>query len=55
MADIDIDNPIGTVEAARSKARMADHVQRAQMMLAVAGLAAFGIVAVAATMMTTLF
>lgn len=55
MADINFDNPIGTVEAARSKARVANHVERAQLMLAVAGLAAFGIVAVAATMMTTLF
>jgi hypothetical protein len=54
MAHIDVDNPIGTVEAARSRARVADHVQRAQLMLVVAGLAAFGIVAVAATMMTTL-
>ena len=54
MAHIDFNNPIGTVEAARGKARVADHVQRAQLMLAVAGLAAVGIVAVAATMLTTL-
>ena len=54
MAHIDVDNPIGTVEAARSRARTANHVERAQLMLAVAGLAAFGIVAVAATMLTTL-
>ena len=53
MAHIEIDKGIGTAEAARSRARVADHVQRAQMMLVVAGLAAAGIVAVAATMMTT--
>jgi hypothetical protein len=54
MAHIDIDTSGSTVEAARSKARLAGHVQRVQMMLVVAGLAAFGIVAVAAAMMTTL-
>ncbi|MEO8685629.1 MAG: hypothetical protein ABI414_12400 [Devosia sp.] len=54
MTHINVDNPIGTVEAARSRARVADHVQRAKIMLAVAGLAAFGIVAVAAAMLSTL-
>lgn len=54
MAHIDFNDSAGTVQAARSKARVADHVQRAQMMVAVAGLAAFGIVAVAAAMLTTL-
>ena len=54
MVHIDVDNPIGTVEAARSKARTVNYVERAQLMLVVAGLAAFGIVAVAATMLTTL-
>ncbi len=54
MAHIEIENNAGDIKAARNKARTADHVQRAQMMLVVAGLAAFGIVAVAATMMTTL-
>ena len=38
----------------RRLARHAGHVQRAQGMLLAAGLAAFGIVAVAAAMMTTL-
>jgi hypothetical protein len=38
----------------RRQARAAGHVQRAQLMLLAAGLAAFGIVAVAGTMMTTL-
>lgn len=42
------------IRAARSRARSANHIQRAQTMLFVAGLAAFGIVAVAATMLTTL-
>ncbi len=36
-------------------ARQSGHVQRAQTMLLAAGMAAFGIVAVAAAMMTTLF
>ena len=54
VVHIDVDNPIGTVEAARSKARTVNYVERAQLMLVVAGLAAFGIVAVAATMLTTL-
>lgn len=48
---VDIDDGIQLV---RSKARLAGHVQRAQMMVVVAGLTAFGIVAVAATMMMTL-
>ena len=54
MADIEIDQGAGDIKAARSKARTADHVQRAQTMLLVAGMAAFGIVAVAAAMITTL-
>ena len=40
--------------AARQQARATGYVQRAQVMLMAAGIAAFGIVAVAATMMTTL-
>lgn len=40
--------------AARQQARATGHVQRVQVMLMAAGIAAFGIVAVAATMMTTL-
>ncbi|MET3926609.1 hypothetical protein [Devosia sp. 2618] len=43
------------IMAARRIARQSTHVQRAKMMLAAAGIAAFGIVVVAATMMTTLF
>jgi hypothetical protein len=39
----------------RRMARHSGHVQRAQSMLVAAGIAAFGIVAVAAAMMTTLF
>ena len=54
MADIEIDQGAGDIRAARSKARTADHVQRAQTMLLVAGMAAGGIVAVAAAMITTL-
>ena len=49
MADID-----DGVQAVRSKVRLAGHVQRAQMMVLVAGLTAFGIVAVAGAMMMTL-
>jgi hypothetical protein len=40
---------------ARQQARKAGHVQRTQMMLFAALLAAFGIVAVAATVIATLF
>ncbi|MDB5587746.1 MAG: hypothetical protein JWP26_2716 [Devosia sp.] len=47
----DIDDGIAVV---RSKARVASHVQRAQLMVLVAGLTAFGIVAVAGAMMMTL-
>lgn len=54
MAHIQTDNFIGTLEATREKTRLANHIQHAQMMLLAAGLTAFGIVAVAATMMMTL-
>ena len=40
--------------AARRHARETGYVQRAQIMLLAAGIAAFGIVAVAASVMTTL-
>ena len=40
--------------AARQQARTTGYVQHAQVMLMAAGIAAFGIVAVAAAMMTTL-
>ena len=49
MADID-----DGLQGVRSKARLAGHVQRAQMMVVVSGLTAFGIVAVVAAMMMTL-
>lgn len=41
------------IRAARQKAQLLGHVQNAQMMLIAAGIAAFGIVAVAAAMLTT--
>jgi len=53
MADIQIEDSAGHVQAVRSRARLAGHVQRAQMMVLVSGLTAFGIVAVAAAMMMT--
>jgi hypothetical protein len=40
--------------AARQQARQAGYIHNAQMMLVAAGITAFGIVAVAATMMTSL-
>jgi hypothetical protein len=52
MAHID-SNEEG-LAAARQHARQRGYVQHAQVMLMAAGIAAFGIVAVAATMMTTL-
>lgn len=51
MTHIDSDEAL---MAARQQARTTGYVQRAQVMLMAAGIAAFGIVAVAATMMTTL-
>lgn len=49
-----IDSSDNSLAAARQQARQAGYVQHAQVMLIAAGIAAFGIVAVAATMMTTL-
>jgi hypothetical protein len=54
MAHIDSDEAERGLMAARQQARASGYVQRAQVMLMAAGIAAFGIVAVAATMMTTL-
>jgi len=51
MTHIDSDEAL---TAARQQARASGYMQRAQVMLMAAGIAAFGIVAVAATMMTTL-
>jgi len=42
------------LHSARQRARSAGRVQRVQLMLLAAGMAAFAIVAVAAAMMTTL-
>lgn len=53
MADIEAGNQ-GAAQSVRRRARRAEHVQRAQIMLVAAGATAFGIVAVAAMMMTTL-
>lgn len=54
MAHIDGDDSKGGLIAARRNARTAGYVQHAHLMLLAAGIAAFGIVAVAAAMMTTL-
>lgn len=53
MANIDTDED-GGIEAARQHARFAGHVQNAQTMLIAAGIAAFGIVAVATAMLATI-
>lgn len=55
MAHIESNDGDGGLIAARRHARVAGHIQHAQIMLVAAGIAAFGIVAVAAAMMTTLF
>lgn len=52
MAHIDSNDP--SLASARRQARHSGYVQHAQVMLMAAGIAAFGIVAVAATVMTTL-
>lgn len=52
MADIDM-NDADPVATARHNARLQGHVQNVQMMLVAAGMAAFGIVAVATAMLTT--
>ena len=53
MAHMDAHDQHG-LQDVRRMARHAGHVQRAQVMLLAAGITAFGIVAVAAAMMTTL-
>lgn len=53
MANIDTDDE-GGIEMARRHARLTGHVQNAQTMLIAAGIAAFGIVAVASAMLTTI-
>jgi len=55
MAHIDSDDSNGGLMAARRNARTSGYIQHAQLMLMAAGIAAFGIVGVAAAMMTTLF
>jgi hypothetical protein len=54
MTDFDNDR-LFSVLGARQRARTVGHVQRAQLMLVAAMLSAFGIVAVAAAMMGSLF
>lgn len=54
MAHLDTHEHQTELQAVRQMARQSGHVQRAQSMLLAAGIAAFGIVAVAAAMMTTL-
>ncbi len=53
MANLDTEQTFSVLQA-RRRARFFGHVQRAQVMLAAAGLAGFGIIAVAAAMMGTL-
>jgi hypothetical protein len=55
MANIEANDARNPIEMARARARVAGHVERAQMMLFAAGLASLSIIAVAAAMMTTLF
>jgi len=55
MAHIGSDEAGGPMTAVRRQARMFGYVRQAQLMLMAAGIAAFGIVAVAAAMLTTLF
>lgn len=54
MVHIDSNEAESVLTAARQQARATGYMQRVQVMLMAAGIAAFGIVAVAATMMTTL-
>jgi hypothetical protein len=54
MAHIESSDSDDGLVQARHNARQAGYLQNAQIMLVAAGLAAFGIVAVAATMITTL-
>ena len=54
MANLDTDHMFSVSEA-RRRARAHGRLHRAQIMLVASGLAAFGIIAVAAAMMGTLF
>lgn len=54
MTDFDSDRQFSVFDA-RRRARNIGHVQHVQLMLLAAGLASFGIVAVAAAMMGSLF
>ena len=54
MAHIDTHSGGESLETTRLQARQAGYVHHVQLMLVAAGLAAFGIVAVAAAMVTTL-
>lgn len=54
MANLDTDHMFSVSEA-RRRARTQGHLHRAQIMLVASGLAACGIIAVAAAMMSTLF
>ena len=54
MAHLNFDHAQSKPSGTRAQARAANHVHHAQIMLVAAGMTAMGIVAVAATMMTTL-
>lgn len=54
MAQLDIEHAQDDLGSTRLQARQAGYVHHAQLMLVAASLTAAGIVAVAATMMTTL-
>jgi hypothetical protein len=54
MAHLDTHETDSALRAARRHTRRMGYMQHAQLMLLAAGLAAFGIVAVAAAMMSTL-
>jgi len=54
MAHLNFDHAQSKLSGTRAQARAANHVHHAQIMLVAAGMTAMGIVAVAATMMTTL-
>jgi len=54
MAQAQFNTSPRVIEATRTRARLSNHIHRAQVMLLAAGLASLTIVAVAAAMMTTL-
>lgn len=54
MTQVQLNTNPRMIEATRTRARMSNHIHRAQVMLLAAGLASLTIVAVAAAMMTTL-